>query len=316
MKETRKVLFIDWAHPVLEERLSEMGFECIHQNTSSREELLKELPQYYGLIVRSRIKLDKEFLDHTRNLAFIGRTGIGLEHIDLAYAKQLGIKVFNTPEGSRDTVGEHALGLLLCLLNNLSRAHREVQEGKWMREGNRGVEIMGKTVGILGYGNTGTAFARRLQGFGARIIAYDKYKTGYADGIVEEVSLAEIFDECDMLSIHIPYDEHNHYFINEAFLEQFRKSIFLVNTSRGLVLETNALVEALKRGLLAGAALDVHEYEEQSFAHLDPDELPAPFQYLRRAENVVLNPHIAGWSHEAKKRHATVLVEKIRRAFG
>ena len=316
MENRRKVLFTSKAHPILEEQLTAIGFSCEYRLSEPREEILPILHHYYGLIIRSRLKLDNNFLDHASNLAFIGRTGIGMEHVDLDHARNLGIQIFNTPEGSRDTVGEHALGLLLCLMNNLSRADREVRAGKWIREGNRGVEILEKTVGIIGYGNTGGAFAKRLQGFGARLIAYDKYKTGFSDGIVEEVPLSRVFDEADIISIHIPYEAGNHYLVDKQFLSQFRKPIFLVNTSRGLVLKTQALVEALKTGQIAGAALDVHEYEEQSFAHLDPNDLPEPFQYLRKAKNVVLNPHIAGWSHEAKKRHATVLANKIRDAFG
>lgn len=310
----KKVLFIDKAHPYLQEHLEKMGFQCDHHITAPKENLAEILPEYEGIVIRSRIELDAGFLAHTNQLKFIARTGVGLEHIDLDYAAQRGIAVFNSPEGSRDAVGEHSLGLLLCLMNHLSRADREVRAGQWRREPNRGVEIKGKTVGILGYGNMGNAFAQRLQGFEAqRVIAYDKFKTDYGNAFAEAVSLEKLQQESDILSIHIPYMPANHYFIDGAFLDRFQKPIYLVNTARGLVLNTADLVERLKNGQVLGAALDVHEYEEGSFAKvLDLDELPTPFQYLRQAANVVLNPHIGGWSHEAKEGHARVLVEKIK----
>jgi D-3-phosphoglycerate dehydrogenase / 2-oxoglutarate reductase len=312
----RKVLFIDRTPPVLAERLSEAGYECDFQFGTPREELEPILGDYFGIVIRSRFSLDEAFLSRATGLVFIGRSGVGLEHIDLDYAAEHNIAVFTTPEGSRDTVGEHALGLLLGLMNNLSRADREVRQGKWIREGNRGTEIKGKTIGILGYGNMGSAFAGKLQGLEARVIAYDKYKKDYGDGHAEEVSIDTLFEQSDVLSVHIPYMPENHYFIDGAFLDRFRKPVYVVNTARGLVLNTADLVARLQNGKVPGAALDVLEYEETSFAHLDPDQLPAPFQYLRQADNVVLTPHIAGWSHESKVREAEVLAEKIVRAFG
>ena len=236
---------------------------------------------------------------------------MGLEHIDLDYAALRGIPVYNSPEGSKDTVAEHALGMILSLMNHIGLADRQIRNGQWIREPNRGTELMGKTVGILGYGNLGQAFARRLTGFGVRTIAYDKYKSDYGDEFVEEVSLAEFHRECDVLSIHIPYEPANHYFIDRAFIEAFDKPIYLINTARGMVLHTADLVGQLAAGKVLGAGIDVIEYEEGSFAHLTIGELPAPFQELRKADNVILTPHIAGWSHLAKKRHAEVLASKI-----
>jgi D-3-phosphoglycerate dehydrogenase / 2-oxoglutarate reductase len=201
------------------------------------------------------------------------------------------------------------MGLLLSLLNNLSRADRQIRQGQWVREGNRGVELKGKTVGILGYGNMGSAFARKLQGFEARVIAYDKFKTGYGDAFAQEVSLEQLWQEADILSIHIPYSASNHYFIDEAFLARFRKPIYLLNTARGLVLKTSALVGALRSGRVPGAALDVLEYEETSFDEIHAGE---HMPYLLQADNVVLSPHIAGWSFESKRGHAEVLAEKIK----
>lgn len=310
---TQRILFIDKAHPYLQEQLEAMGFQCDFHLTDTKEQLAAILPVYAGLVIRSRIDLDAAFLSHTKQLKFIARTGVGLEHIDLDYADKKGIAVFNSPEGSRDAVGEHSIGLLLCLMNNLSKADREVRAGQWRREPNRGVEIKGKTVGIIGYGNMGNAFAKRLQGFDTkRVIAYDKFKVDYGNAFAEAVSLEALQDESDIVSIHIPFMPENHHFINGLFLDRFVKPIYLVNTARGLVLHTADLVKRLKSGQVLGAALDVLEYEEGSFAHLNLDELPEPFQYLRQAPNVVLNPHIGGWSQEAKLGHAQVLVEKIR----
>ncbi len=306
------ILLLDQPHPFLREALAEMGLEVYPHFETPREEVLHLLPSFHGVVMRSRLRVDREFLDCSAALRFIAREGVGVEHIDVEYAQSKGIAVLTSPEGSRDTVAEHTLGLLLCLMNNLARADRQVREGQWIREGNRACEIRGKTVGILGYGNMGTAFAQRLQGFGCRVIAYDKYKTGYGDAHAEAVDLATLHRESDILSIHIPYMPSNHYFIDENFLGAFAKPIFVVNTARGLVVETAALVGRLKSGRVRGAALDVLEYEETSFEFLNFPSLPEPFQYLRRADNVVLSPHIAGWSFEAKLGHARVLAEKIR----
>ena len=289
-----------------------MGIEVHAHFEMPREEVLNLLPGFHGVVMRSRLQADREFIDRGANLRFIAREGVGVEHIDMDYAAAKGIAVFTSPEGSRDTVAEHTLGLLLCLMNNLARADRQVRTGQWIREANRGYEIHGKTVGILGYGNMGTAFAQRLQGFGCRVIAYDKYKSDYGDAVAEAADLPTLHRESDILSIHIPYMPANHYFIDDAFLRAFAKDIFLVNTARGTVLDTAVLVKHLQSGHVRGAALDVLEYEETSFEFLHFEALPEPFQYLRRAENVVLSPHIAGWSYESKLSHARVLAEKIR----
>lgn len=305
-------MFIDKTDPVLWEALTNMGYQCEDYTAAQRAAIIAQLPSYHGLIVRSRIKLDKEFLSHGHQLKFIGRSGVGLEHIDLEYAARRDILVLPSPEGSRDTVGEHTIGLLLCLMNHLARADRQVRQGQWIRGGNRATELKGKTVGIIGYGNMGTAFAQRLRGFGVRVLAYDKFKTAYGDEHAEAVDLATLQTEADVVSLHIPYLPENHYFVNDAFLEAFAKPIFLVNTARGLILETAALVRKLQEGRVLGAALDVIEYEEMSFVHLDPQQQPAAFQYLLQSESVVLSPHIAGWSHESERGHALALVDKIK----
>lgn len=311
MHTSPKVIFVDPAEPYLWQSLAAQGFQCDDHLPSSRDQILGLIADYEGLVIRSRIKVDQELLDKATRLKWVARSGVGTEHIDLDYAAERGVQILTSPEGSRDTVGEHTVGLLLMLMNHLGRADREVRAGQWVRAGNRGTELKGKTVGILGYGNMGSALARRLSGFDCRVIAYDRYKTGYADAYCEEVSLSTLQAEADVLSIHIPYTPANHYFVNAAFLESFQKPIWLINTARGLVLHTADLVGGLQSGRVAGAALDVIEYEDQSFVHLDPLSQPAPFQYLLGARQVVLSPHIAGWSFEAEAGHARVLAQKI-----
>lgn len=310
-----KILFLNASHPILRQQLEEAGFVCEEDLESSEAALAEKIASYDGIVLRSRVSVGPGLIDRAVNLRCIAREGVGLEHIAVEYAESKGIAVLTSPEGSRDTVGEHALGLLLGLLNHLSRADRQIRQGIWIREGNRGVEIKGKTVGILGYGNMGSAFARKLQGFEARVIAYDKYKKDYGDAFAEAVSLEQLWEETDLFSIHIPYMPSNHYFIDGPFLERFRKPVYLVNTARGTVLHTAGLVEGLQSGKVLGAALDVLEYEESSFEHFNPLSGPPPMQYLLQAENVVLSPHIAGWSFESKKGHAEVLAKKIRDIF-
>ena len=316
MSNTRKILLIDTPHPVLIERLENAGFHCHPAYTDDKASLRRQLPRFEGIVMRSRIAIDRTFLEGGPNLRFVAREGVGTEHIDLRAAEAMGIEVITSPEGSRDTVAEHALGLLLSLMNNLHRADREVRAGIWRREANRGIELFGKTVGILGYGNMGTAFARRLQGFGCRVIAYDKFKRNYGDDRAAAVDLDTLQRESDILSLHIPYTPDNQFFVDGPFLDRFRKPIYLVNTARGSVLHTADLVERLRSGRVRGAALDVIEYEETSFDFLDFDHLPPPWQYLTAADNVILSPHIAGWSVESKAGHGRVLAQKIIERYG
>ena len=315
MSKSRRVIFIDNTYPFLFQRLTELGFSCESHYSTAREEILDQLSDCFGLVLRSRLRIDAEMLNKGKNLAFVARSGVGLEHIDLETAAQLGIQVLSSPEGSRDTVAEHAIGMLLMLMNNLGLADRQIREGNWVRAANRGIEIKGKTIGIIGYGNMGSAFAQKISGFGARLIAYDKFKTNYGDDLVQEVELEQIWAEADIVTLHIPYLPENHYFVDDAFLQKFKKPIYLVNTARGTVLNTADLVKNLQSGKVLGAALDVFEYEEQSFENLKPADLPEPFQYLRRANNVVLTPHLAGSSLEANEGHARVLAQKIEKLF-
>jgi D-3-phosphoglycerate dehydrogenase len=308
---SKTILFLDKPHPYLPEQLEAMGYHCQHAYTESAEALSDALAKCTGIILRSRFTLDKAFLANCPQLKFIARMGIGLEHVDLDYAKAQGIQVLNSPEGSRDTVAEQTLGMMLGLLNHINKADREIRQGVWDRKANRSYELRHRTVGIIGYGNIGTAVAQRLSSFGCTVLAYDKYRHNYGGPLAEEVSLQQLQEAADIVTVHIPYSESNHHFVNEALLQGFRKPIFLLNTARGLVLDTAALVRQLEAGKVLGAALDVLEYEEQSFNTLQLDSLPAPFQYLRQADNVILTPHTAGLSREVMSAHARVLVEKI-----
>ncbi|MEI7490603.1 MAG: NAD(P)-dependent oxidoreductase [Bacteroidota bacterium] len=308
----RKVLFIDTVHPLIREELKGMGFQCEEFPAYGRKEYEAVASEYYGIVIRSKIKLDKDFLDKATQLRFIGRVGSGLENIDVDYAEGLGISCLNSPEGNRDAVGEHTLGLLLGLINNICRAGNEVRQGKWIREGNRGIEIKGKTVGIIGYGNMGSAFAQRLKGFEANVIAYDKYKSGYGDGFVTESTMEELWAKSDIVSLHLPLTVETRYLADEAYFGKFAREIFFLNTSRGQVVDTSALVKALKTGKVKGAALDVLEFENSSFEALSKD-LTADFRYLLESDHVLLTPHIAGWTMESNVKLASVLVEKIRR---
>ncbi len=310
-----KVLFIDTTHPYLMQSLENMGFECHYFPGYTRDDFKRIAGEYEGIIIRSKIKLDKEFLQEASKLKFIGRVGAGMENIDEAYAEQKGISCLNAPEGNRDAVAEQAVGMLLMLLNNLLKADSEVRKGIWLREENRGIELGGKTVGIIGYGNTGSAFAKKLKGFDVNILAYDKYKTGFGNDPVHEVTLENLFEESDIVSLHVPLTEETTYMVNSTFINRFKKPFFLINTSRGKVVNTADLVAALEKGKVRGACLDVLEYEGLSFENLPQEQLPEPFYKLTAMKNVVLSPHIAGWTHESHYKLAAVLVEKIRKLY-
>jgi len=305
------VLFIDTAHPFLEEELTVKGFVCYQVPGTDRNEILLQMETAEGIVIRSKIKVDREAIDRASKLRFIARVGAGMENIDQAYAESKGIVCLNAPEGNRDAVGEHALGMLLSLLNHLCRVNVEVRKGIWIREGNRGTEIHGKTVAIIGYGNMGSAFAEKLSGFGANVIAYDKYKTGFSELYVKEVQMEEVFSEADIVSLHVPLTHETRQMINQSFLEKFRKPVYLLNTARGQCLDTAALMDAIDNGKIRGAALDVLEYENLSFENLAAASLPDSFKRLIGSDKVILSPHIAGWTHESHLKMAQVLLEKI-----
>lgn len=310
------VLFVDSTHYRLPEKLSQSGFNCDYKSNITPENIIKIIPKYDGVIIRSKIKIDKTIIDAATNLKFIGRVGAGLENIDVEYATQKGIKCFNSPEGNRDAVGEQALGMLLTLFNNILKADAEVRAGKWIREGNRGLEIKGKTVGIIGYGNMGGAFAQRLKGFEANVIAYDKYKINYSDEFVAEKELEDLFEQTDILSLHIPLTEETKFMVNDKFINRFKNDIYIINTARGKVLKTEDLVKNMKSGKVLGTALDVLEYEQVSFENLHSgNDLPEAFQYLIKSNNVVLTPHIAGWTHESNIKLSEYLADKIIKEF-
>jgi len=305
------ILFIDSAHPCMKEVLEMNGFVCDDGTKMDVKEIHTIIHKYTGIIVRSRININKDFIDKAINLQFIGRVGAGMESIDIAYAQEKNVSCFNSPEGNRDAVGEQALGMLLSLMNNLNRADRQVRNGEWIREENRGFEIKGKTIAIIGYGNMGSSFARKLKGFEANVIAYDKYKQNYSDEFVQESSWNEIVEKADILSLHVPLTEETRYLINNSLIGKFKKDFWLINTARGPVVNTADLVLALKSGKIKGAALDVIEYEETSFESLSLKNMPAPWKYLVNNDKVILTPHIAGWTEESKEKLATVLAHKI-----
>ena len=310
------ILFIDKdAHPFLREALESNGHRVTDGTQLDRQEVIERVGAFDGLMVRSRLNIDRELLQAgIPRLRFVARWGVGTDHIDLDSAKELGITVFNSPEGSKHTVAEHTVGMLLMLLNHLGRADRQVRAGAWERRGNVGTELQFLTVGLIGYGNMGQMTARRLSGFGCRVIAHDKFRTDYGDEFATAVSLETLQAEADVVSLHL-FLEGNRYYADTDWFAAFAKPIYLINTARGPIVRTEALVDAMEAGKVLGAALDVNEYEEQSFVQLQPDQLPAPFQYLRKSERTVLTPHIAGWSFEAEEGHARTLYRKITTTF-
>ncbi len=311
------IAFLDQAaHPYLQSALEEAGHAVTDLCTRDRAHILTVLKDYDGLMIRSRLNIDRELLDACGpNFKFVARWGVGTDHINLEYAKERGITVFNSPEGSKHTVAEHTVGMMLMLLNHLGRADGQIRAGGWVRRGNVGTELGSLTVGLIGYGNMGQMTARRLVGFGCKVITYDEFRTNYGDEFAQEVSLEELQREADVVSLHI-FLEGNHYYCNQDWINAFAKPFYFINTARGLAVKTEDLVAGMKAGKVLGAALDVHEYEEQSFVHLEPKDLPEPFQYLVRSENTVLTPHIAGWSAEAEEGHARTLLAKIIKEFG
>lgn len=310
-----KVLFIDTVHPMLWKSLTAEGFVCTEGYTFSRAELIKLIPEFEGIVIRSRIVIDKEILDAAKKLRFIARAGAGMENIDVQYASTKNILCLNSPEGNRDAVGEHVIGMLLALMNNLLIADKQVREGMWMREENRGHELGSKTVGIIGYGNMGRSFAKKLAGFGCRVIAYDKYKSGFSETGVEEVDMNTIFNETDILSLHVPLASDTMKMVNDEYISRFIKNIYIVNSARGGCLDTRDLVKHLKSGKVLGACLDVLEYEDSSFEKFrirnSEFEHSDTWQYLIHSEKVILSPHIAGWTIESNEKLSKVLLDKI-----
>tara|TARA_R110001583_G_scaffold128551_1_gene280320 strand:- start:710 stop:1648 length:939 start_codon:yes stop_codon:yes gene_type:complete len=310
-----KVLHLDVNHPLIIEQFNALGFQNDEDYTSTKEELEKKIGDYDGVIIRSRFTIDEAFLDKAVSLKFIGRLGAGLENIDTDHAKRLGIFLAAAPEGNRNAVGEHALGMLLSLFNKLNKADREVRNGKWDREGNRGIELEGKTVGIIGYGNMGKAFAKKLKGFDVEVICYD-IVGGVGDENARQVGIMEFKQRSEVVSLHVPQTPSTINMINTDFLKDFKNPLWLINTARGKCVVTEDLVVAMKEGKVLGAGLDVLEYEKKSFEDMfGGSELPEAFTYLIKANNVLLTPHVAGWTVESKIKLAQTVVDKIKEKF-
>lgn len=307
-----KVLFLDTNHPYLIESLRKMNMHCDEDYTSSKAAVEAKIFDYEGIVIRSRFSIDRQFLDKASKLKFIGRVGAGLENIDTDYARQKGIHLIAAPEGNRNAVGEHALGMILALFNHFKKADIEIRNGLWRREENRGTELEGKTIGIIGYGNMGKAFAKKLRGFDCEVIFYD-IKPDLEDDNARQVGLHELFLRTDVLSLHTPQTPLTMQMVNTDFLNKFKKPIYLINTARGSAVVTADLVAGMKEGKVLGACLDVLEYEKASFEHFfsEGNALPEAFQYLIQSEQVLLSPHVAGWTVESKFKLAKTIVDKI-----
>lgn len=310
-----KILHVDTNHSLLIDQLAKAGYENYEDYTSSKEVIESKIHLYNGIVIRSRFSIDKSFLDKAAGLQFIARVGAGLENIDCDYAKDKGIELIAAPEGNSNAVGEHTLGLLLSLFNKLNKADKEIRKGKWLREANRGIELEGKTIGLIGYGNMGKAFAKKLQGFDVKVLCYD-IKPNVGDENCKQVSLKEIQEKAVILSIHTPETPLTIKMMNASFIAKFQKPFWLLNTARGKAVVTKDLVVALKSGRILGAGLDVLEYEKSSFENLfSRENLPNDFKYLLEAENVILSPHVAGWTVESHQKLAQTIVDKIKQKF-
>ena len=308
-----KILLIDSIHPVFAQRLADNGMECTDASNWKADRVIAEMPGFDGVQIRSKIKITKQVIDTCPKLKFIARAGAGMESIDLDYAAAKGIICINSPEGNKDAVAEHALGMLLCLFNKLHLANASVIKHLWEREKFRGIELKTKTVAIIGYGNMGSAFSERLKGFGCKVLVYDKYKTGFASEHIQEVALSQIFEQADILSLHIPLSQETQYLVDKNFIGKFKKPFYLVNTARGKIVNTEDLIAALKQQKVLGACLDVLEYEDHSFSEFSTRN--SVLDELFTLDNVLLSPHIAGWTKESYIKIAEVLAQKVLQFF-
>ncbi len=304
----KSILIVDDIHPVFIEQVEAAGYHCDYKPLIKPDEALQIIGNYEGLVMRSKFKLNREYLDAGKNLRFVCRAGAGMDNIDEAYAAEKGITLINASEGNMDAVGEHAIGLLLALMNNFNTADAEIRAGSWKREANRGYELKGKTVGIIGYGFMGRSFAKKLSGFEVNVIAYDKYKTGFSDQYAREVSMEEIVKHSDVLSLHIPLTPETSGMVNEEYLFHFKKPIFLINTARGKAVQTRAVLNAIKQGKILGAGLDVLESEK--FPALAEQEW---FNELKQSGKVILTPHVAGWTFDSYRKLSEVMAEKLKK---
>lgn len=309
----KKCLIIDQMHESFISMLKEIGWEASYQPDISRDEIKRIHHHYAGLIVRGKTRIDDDLLGDHPTITFVGRAGAGVDNLDLDYLSKKNIEVIHAAEGNRDAVGEHTIGILLSLLRNISRADQQVRSHIWKREENRGTEIMDKTVGIVGYGNMGRAFAKRLSGFGCKVLAYDKYISGYSDSCAEEVDMQRLVEEAHIISLHIPLTSETKGMVNKEYLSRFKRDIVLINTSRGEIVVQRDLAEHLKTGKVKGAALDVLENER--LAELTPSEREI-FNILVQQTNVIFTPHIAGWTVESHRKINVALIDKIKALNG
>lgn len=304
----KSILIVDNIHPIFIERAEALGYHCDYRPAIKADEAYAIIGEYEGLVIRSKFLVDRKVIDLSKNLRFVCRAGAGMDNIDEDYAIAKGINLINAPEGNRDAVGEHAAGLLLTLMNKINLADAQVRNGIWDREGNRGHELKGKTVGIIGYGFMGGSFARKLSGFEVNVIAYDKYKTGFSNQYVREVSMEEIVRHSDVLSLHVPLTPETNGLVNDEYLFHFRKPIFLLNTSRGQVVKTQSVLNGIRSGRILGAGLDVLETEK--FPALGEQIW---FDELKNSDRVVLMPHVAGWTFDSYRKISEVMAEKLAR---
>ena len=307
-----KILHLDENHELLKNELEKLGFKNYFDLISTKKEVEKKIWEYQGIILRSRIEIDKKFIDSCKNLKFIARVGSGLENIDTDYAKKKNIEIISAAEGNANAVGEHALGMLLSLLNKIIKSNNEINQNIWEREQNRGIELDGKTIWIIGYGNTGKSLAKKLSVFNVRVLCNDIIED-VSDKYATQVNISEIMKSCDIVSLHTNLNDSSFHLINKHFINNCKKSFFLINTSRGECLKTSDVVDGIKTGKILGACLDVIENESKSFEFLN---INSDFEYLKKSEKVVLSPHIAGWSIESKLKLAQVVLEKIKDLYG
>lgn len=302
-------LIIDKMHESIIPMLKGIGMTPDYRPAIQREEILEIISNYEGIIIRSKTHIDQQLIDKATNLRFVGRAGAGLDQLDEQALAKRNISILNAPEGNRDALAEHTIGMLLCLMNKMHMADQQIRQGIWDREGSRGVELMGKTVGLIGYGYMGQAFARRLSSFGVNVLAYDKYREDYSDQYAQEATMDEIYEAADILSLHVPLTPETLFFIDDTYLKRFSKNIFLLNTARGKIIKLKTLAQAIENGKIKGAALDVLESEKLSNLS---EEQKFYFDQLAQSDRVIFTPHVAGWTYESYQKINQVLIEKIK----
>ena len=303
-----KVLHLDENHEILENGLAKIGFKNFFDFKSNKKDITKKIEKFHGLVIRSRIPIDEDLIDHAKNLKFIARVGSGTENIDIEYAKKRGITILSAGEGNANAVGEHTLSLILSLFNNIIKANNEINNNVWQREGNRGIELENKTLGIIGYGKTGKNFAKKLAGFNVKVLCNDIIEN-ISDGYAEQVSIDEIQSKCDIISLHTDLNKLSKHLVNTQFIDNCKKPFYLINTSRGLCVKTSDLILGIKTGKILGACLDVIENESSSFENFEQDSC---LDFLKKSEKVILTPHVAGWTFESKSKLSQIILKKIK----